>query len=270
MYKLLLVDDEKLEREALTLFAKKSPFCSEFISQIEECASGSELVKKVPEFEPDIIILDINMPGLNGLEALKKIRDLECEAVVIISSAYNLFDYAVMAMQLGVVNFLVKPVKEKVFIEALKQGINILEKSRQSLGTGASDGSVSGKKNSDAVADEISDEASLEKQNLPESIRKVCDYIEENYNKQIQLDDIAEHCGYSRYHLSHLFSDAAGFTVFSYLLEVRMKKAKELLRGSNLSIKEISGVIGFSDQNYFSNVFKKQTGLSPMDFRKNL
>ena len=91
MYRLLLVDDEKLERDALSLFVKKS-FLNGKISQIEECASGSELIKKVPDFNPDIIVLDINMPALNGLDALKKLREIGCGAAVIISSAYNQFD----------------------------------------------------------------------------------------------------------------------------------------------------------------------------------
>ena len=246
MYKLLLVDDENLEREALTLFVKKSKL-SEKISQIQECANGSQLLQKIPLFQPDIIILDIKMPGLNGLEALKKIREEGCNALVIISSAYNQFDYAVSAMQLGVINFLVKPVKETDFIEALENAFVILEKAKKSEG----------------------EEVAEKDKALPESVQKICRYIEENYSKNINLDDIADHCSYSRYHISHIFHEASGFTVFSYLLEVRMKKARELLKNSSLSIKEISSQIGFSDQNYFSNVFKRQTGLSPVEFRNN-
>ncbi|MBR0030736.1 MAG: response regulator [Treponema sp.] len=246
MYNLLLVDDEKLEREALTLFTKKSSLAAKF-SAIEQCANGNELVKKVPEFKPDIIILDIKMPGLNGLEALQKLREDGSDAVVIISSAYNQFDFAVKAMQLGVINFLVKPVKEAVFVEALGQAVSVLEKSSGATG-------------------EPNETGGKTKQ-FPESVQKICKYIEENYKKPINLDDIAEHCSYSRYHISHIFHDVSGFTVFSYLLEVRMQKAKELLQNSSLSIKEISHEIGFSDQNYFSNVFKRQIGLSPVEFR---
>lgn len=244
MYKILLVDDENLEREALTLFIQKSKLASKF-SQIEEAASGSQLLEKSALFQPDVIILDIKMPGLNGLEALKKIREEGSAALVIISSAYNDFDYAVSAMQLGVINFLVKPVKEEDFIQALENALSILEKNH-------------GQK-----------EQATDEKPLPESVQKICRYIEENYSKNINLDDIAAHCSYSRYHISHIFHEASGFTVFSYLLDVRMKKAKELLKNSSLSIKEISSQIGFSDQNYFSNVFKRQIGLSPVEFRSN-
>ncbi len=263
MYRILLVDDEQLEREALSLFINKSDRLKGKI-QLDECQSGSELVKKASAFNPDIIILDINMPGLNGLDALKKIREAGCDAVVIISSAYNLFDYAVSAMQLGVINFLVKPVKESVFIDALSQGIASLQKSEVEK----SEDFTHEKTGSD-IKNERSEEKIFDLKSLPENMQKVCRFIDENYQKQIQLDDIAEYCGYSRYHLSHLFRDSSGFTVFSYLLEVRMKKAKELLLSTDMSIKEISCEIGFSDQNYFSNVFKKQTGFSPMDFRNN-
>jgi len=244
-YRLLLVDDEKLEREALSLFVSKSKY-SGLISDTAECSNGSELLKIVPAFKPDIIILDIKMPGLNGLDALKKIRELGCDALVVVSSAYNQFDYAVSAMQLGVINFLVKPVKESVFIEALGGAVAMLEKSKPH----------------DCILPMESDGKSV-----PESVQKICKYIEENYNKNINLGDIADYCSYSRYHVSHIFHEALGMTVFSYLLEVRMRKARELLKNSSLSVKEISREIGFSDQNYFSNVFKRQIGSSPVEFR---
>ncbi len=245
-YKLLLADDENLEREALTLFIQKSN-CAQKISHIEECSNGTQVVQKALEFQPDIIILDIKMPGLSGLEALKKIRDQGCQAVAVISSAYNQFDYAVSAMQLGVINFLVKPVKESVFIEALENAFSVLEKNAgESL--------------------QIPEE---KKKVLPDCVQKICSYIEENYSRDINLDEIADLCSYSRYHVSHLFREASGFTIFSYLLEVRMKKARELLKNTSMNIKEISSQIGFSDQNYFSNVFKRQTGSSPMEFRSN-
>src|SRR5574344_1643976 len=78
MYKLLIADDEELEREALHLFVAQSGIA---VTPAAECASGTELIIKCAEIQPDIIILDINMPGVNGLEALKKIRQADCRAL---------------------------------------------------------------------------------------------------------------------------------------------------------------------------------------------
>lgn len=71
MYKILIADDEELEREALRFFINES---SLDIDQVIECASGTEVIKRVMLDRPDIIVLDINMPGLNGLQALEKIK----------------------------------------------------------------------------------------------------------------------------------------------------------------------------------------------------
>lgn len=71
MYKILIADDEELEREALRFFINES---SLDIDQVIECASGTEVIKRVMLDRPDIIVLDINMPGLNGLQALEKKR----------------------------------------------------------------------------------------------------------------------------------------------------------------------------------------------------
>jgi two-component system, response regulator YesN len=244
MYNLLIADDEELEREALHLFVVQSE--TDAVS-IAECVSGTELIKKCMEIRPDIIILDINMPGLNGLEALKKIRQADCRALVIISSAYDQFDYAVAAMQLGVINFLVKPVKKEVLIGALSKAKEMLKCGQNSPAALQSNETAKGL--------------------MPQSIQRIIDYLETNYNRQISLDDIAENCGCSKYHMSHIFRQHTGTTISCCLLDLRLKKAKELLETTARSIKEISAVTGFSDPNYFSLVFKKNTGISPVQYR---
>jgi len=247
MYKLLIADDEELEREALHLFVTQSGIA---VIPAAECASGTELIKECAEIQPDIIILDINMPGLNGLEALKKIRQADCKALVIISSAYDQFDYAVTAMQLGVINFLVKPVKKEVFIGALAKAVEMLDKGQ----------------NSPAAVQENEPLKDM----MPQNVRHIMEYLEANYTRQISLDDIAENCGCSKYHLSHIFSQHTGTTISDCLLELRLKKAKELLASTAQSIKEISAAIGFSDPNYFSLVFKKSIGISPVQYRSSI
>lgn len=101
-------------------------------------------------------------------------------------------------------------------------------------------------------------------------VSKAVKYIEDNYNKNISLDDVAKEINMSYHYFSKFFKDSIGKNFVDYLTELRIEKSKEMLRNSNISIKEISYEVGYSDPNYFSKIFKKATGMSPTDYRSNL
>lgn len=124
MHKLLIADDEPLEREALRLFVEESHLD---IAPVLECASGGDAVRIALLEKPDIVLLDINMPGMNGLEVLERIRVADKRAKVVISSAYDYFEYAKKAMQLDSLDFLVKPVSRAVLIAALTKAVDELD-----------------------------------------------------------------------------------------------------------------------------------------------
>lgn len=108
-YKVLVVDDEPIAVESVIYMLTKN------FEEIEICGSarsGKDAIEKAYNLHPDIIIMDINMPGINGLEAMKQIRTVSPSVLFIIMSAFDYFDYAVEALNLGVVEYLLKPVKE--------------------------------------------------------------------------------------------------------------------------------------------------------------
>ena len=124
MYKLLIADDETLEREALRYFVSQS---SLDIGEIIECSNGNEVVRQVLLVQPDIIILDINMPGLNGLEAFAQFKNVKHPYRVIFSTAFDYFEYAVKALQLGAMDFLVKPVRREQLLSAVIKAVDQLD-----------------------------------------------------------------------------------------------------------------------------------------------
>ena len=91
-------------------------------------------------------------------------------------------------------------------------------------------------------------------------------YMQKNFSKMISLDDIADHVGISTYHLSHIFGEQSDFTVYNYLMALRMKKAKSLLRERKLNISDVAYAVGYNDPQYFSKVFRKYCGISPSQF----
>lgn len=101
-------------------------------------------------------------------------------------------------------------------------------------------------------------------------IQKACEYIEENIDKDISLDQLADHLGVSNFYLSKLFKDEKGDNYISYVTELRLEKARKLLGDDSLIIKEITSMVGYKDQNYFSKLFKQRYGLSPSEYRETL
>ena len=94
-------------------------------------------------------------------------------------------------------------------------------------------------------------------------------YLDENYNKKITLDDLAERYFINKYYLVRSFKEQFGVSVMDYLLGVRITKAKNLLRFSEMSADQIGLTVGIGDQYYFSRVFKKVEGISVREYRKS-
>jgi AraC-like DNA-binding protein len=104
------------------------------------------------------------------------------------------------------------------------------------------------------------------RRNTPEE--KIREYIERNYRRDLSLREIADYIGYTPEYLSTLFSSATGVSVHHYLMHVRIERAKELLRGSDLPIKEICWECGFKSIHHFSRAFKDDQGVPPAAWRE--
>ena len=101
-------------------------------------------------------------------------------------------------------------------------------------------------------------------------IEEAMRYIRENYNRDISLDEVSREVNISPYYFSKLFKQETGGNFIEYLTEVRLRNARELLKDSGLSIKEICAESGYSDPNYFSRIFKKYEGVTPSELREKL
>lgn len=252
-YNILIADDEEIEREALKMIVGTSglPF-----SSIYEAKNGREALDISKKSRIDIMILDINMPNLSGLQVLEMLRAGGDNAKVIISTAYDEFAYAVKALQFGAVDFLVKPVLDENLIESLRKCIERLVEEEEK------------EKKITRIEDYLRvSQNKIDLDNEPDQVKQTCSYIESNYDKRIGLEEIAEDLKISKFHLSRIFKSAMDMTVIDYLTKIRMEKAKELLALTKESVKIIAFRTGFSDPNYFSLTFRKYSGLSPLQFR---
>jgi two-component system response regulator YesN len=117
MYTLLIVDDEQLERQALHFIVKQK--CPA-ITVIGETGDGKSAVQIAAAEKPDIVLMDIRMPEMNGLEAAKRIRALLPDTVIIMLTAFDEFSYAKQALTIGVVEYLLKPVRPDDIMQTLE------------------------------------------------------------------------------------------------------------------------------------------------------
>jgi two-component system, response regulator YesN len=101
-------------------------------------------------------------------------------------------------------------------------------------------------------------------------LEKVCSYIDDHYMLEIKLEDMAEYVNYSSHYLSKVFKQYKKQSFIDYVTSIRLQKAKELLANPEFTIKEVSYLVGYSDQNYFTRVFKKEESTTPSEYRNKM
>lgn len=127
MYKIMLADDEGIVIESLQFIIEKH-FPGE--CQIETAKTGRKVIELAEQFRPDIAVMDIQMPGINGIDAMKEIRLTNHNIVFIVMSAYDKFDYAKEAIKLGVLEYIMKPMNQDKIVAALKKAMDVVTKER--------------------------------------------------------------------------------------------------------------------------------------------
>ncbi len=126
-YKLLLVDDEAIERDAIKFILSK--FNMDHF-EIHEAPNGQEAVSQAALIKPDIIIMDIQMPGLNGIESSKIIKKILPDCKIVFLTAYDQFEYAHEAIKLGVDDFLIKPASNERFVDVMMRTVEAINNQR--------------------------------------------------------------------------------------------------------------------------------------------
>ncbi len=136
MYRILLADDEGIVINSLSIIISKN-YEGQF--EVETAKSGRMAIEVAEHFRPDIIFMDIQMPGINGIEAMKEIRNILPSVIFIVLTAYDKFDYAKEAIGLGVIDYLNKPYNQKAIVSVIDRAVEELdarrEKRRQDLQT---------------------------------------------------------------------------------------------------------------------------------------
>ena len=249
MIRIVVADDEPIEKAVVKKILEEA-----FGADVEvfPACNGREAVDIWREKKCSIAVLDISMPGINGLDAAEIIRQEDEDGVIIFLTAFDEFDYAQKAIRVRALDYLLKPVSENELIAVLEEAIRITENGGNERRNMIA--SLPGKEELSSVK-----QAAIKK--------LIADYIDENYSRDISLTDAACALHYSDPYFCKIFKDCFGKSFVLYLTELRVEKSKELLGDITVNVKDICTKVGFRDSNYYTKVFKRMEGMTPTEYR---
>ena len=243
----LIVEDEMLEQDFL-----KTVVLEELLPEdkLLTCESGVEAVRLAKQYRPDIIIMDVMIPEMDGLSAIEEIRKFLPNACITILSAYSDFPYAQKAIKLRVFEYQLKPIKPTIFKE-------IFRKMLDSAGE------------CHVLLDEIPEEKITErKEYLHSFIEEAVKYIKEHFRERLTLEMLASKAFMNPKYFSHVFKKDTDIAFTDYVNNLKIQYACRLLETTNYPAYRISIECGFSDPSYFNRVFCAKMKMTPNTYRK--
>ena len=244
MYKVIIVDDEKNIRERMAKFLPWDEFDFEVVGTAKDGLAALDLVKS---FEPDLVLSDIKMPNIDGIQLAEQLNRHYPDIVTVFISSYNEFELAQKAIHFNVKGYLLKPVMKNDFRELM---------------------SNLSKQNLFRLSEEVPKIKVHSPENASNYMEKAKKYLFENYAENITLKDVADELFIHEAYFSKLFNQEIGEGFNAFVNGIRIERAKEQLKYSNKQLKDISNEVGFRSSSYFNRVFKQNVGISPMTFRK--
>lgn len=235
--RVLLVDDEIIIREG---FKRLFDWEAHELEVIGEAADGMEAMTKIDDLVPDIVIMDINIPIMNGLKVIQMAKIRHPSMGFIIVSGYDDFSYCREALRLQITDYILKPVDYEEFgvcIDRLRIGM-------------------------------YESNAADMKDYSERPITGITRYLQNHLEEDISLSLLADEFHLNAQYISQLFKSEIGVGFLTYLTNIRMENARKLLVSTSLSIGEISSRCGYADYRVFTKAFKKNEGITPSQYRR--
>lgn len=234
----LIVDDERYMVEYMKTLVDWNAYG---FDRVLTAGGGSLARDLILEYRPELLITDIKMPKISGLDLSALIDENEYRTKVIVISGYSEFEYAKQALRYGVAEYLVKPVLKADFVEVLER---ILQRNFEKEEAAGGEG---GEKS--------------------ETIAFLKDYINKHFDQELSLDVLGEVVHLHPTYLSKIFKETTDVNLSGYITDVRMQKAAELLETTDLKVNEVMRKVGYQKSQHFSRLFKEKYGVTPKEYR---
>lgn len=238
--RVLVVDDEFHILEGMKRIINRS----ETFEVAATFLDGKEALDWLNKNSIDIILSDIRMPEMDGLELSSKISKIWPQTKIILLTGHAEFDYAQQALRMGVLDYILKPCSSEKILETLERVSN----------------------NSCSNVDRSYSYINVNHDNP--WVNAATKYIQEHYNKELSVEQIAKHVYLSPSYFSTLFKETTGYTVNNFVHLLRIEKSKQLLTSLEYKGYEIANVVGYKTFRHFNEVFKKFVGQTPSEYRR--
>ena len=276
--KVFVVDDSMVFRKFLTERLAAYP---EF-EVVGYAMNAIDAKHQLERCHPDVMTLDIEMPGINGIRAAEKIRETDRDCCIVFLTAFDEFSYAKKAITVRALDYLLKPYEENELLLVVEEAMRIVcereaaAESRTAARNEEGELPENQEDRNEEAGREKNGESSGGQDIEAEGVRlsavmdMITDYIQSHYMEDLSMQDLARRMNYSEAYFCKLFKQCFGQNFTSYLTEYRVETAKKMLGQPTVNVKEIGKAVGYCDANYFAKVFKRITGQSPTDYRTEL
>ncbi len=249
MYTLLILDDEELIRKGIRTLIDHEKLSITQVVEAEDGLRGLELVSK---YDVDLVLADINMPRLDGLEFAKRAKRQKPDIKIALITGYDLLEYAISAVKIGVDDYVLKPVSRTDVVETLTK---LIDKKKEN-------------QNQAEILQIISNFSGDDTEAVNAQKTEIDNYLKENLaDCDISLSSVANVMGFSEGYFGQLFKRLFSARFREYLLHLRLEKSKILLLSTDQKNYEIAQAVGIQDPNYFSTCFKRKYGMTTKEYR---
>ena len=233
MYKVLVADDNPSIRAGMCVLIDWNQYGFEVPLL---ASNGQEALKTLKDQDVQLLIVDVRMPIMDGIELLRQVSHLGLPVKSIVLSAYQDFGYAQSAMEYRALRYLLKPINEEKLIEAVS-----------------------------AVRQELDDASGITD---ADNFTALVEYMHGHLKEKLSLKDLSAQFHYNSAYLGRLMSKRLNMNFNDYLCACRMEKAEKLLEKTFLSINEVAAEVGYTNVNRFTQAFRARNGKSPTAWRK--
>lgn len=240
MYRVALLKEDEREIKNIEAGFNWAKYGMEVIGGF---CDPKEMLSYLKSHDVDVIFTDIDMPNMTGFELIEEIRTKmgRDDILFVIVSAYDDYKYMRKAIRLGAVDYCRMPIKNENTDEVLAGLSSALKK------LGKATKRIEGR-----------------------DFESLIGYINENYSKNLHLDDLSRKFYFNPNYLCMLFRRKLGTTFSEYIKSVRMNRAKELFESRNITVSEVSGLVGYRDYSYFHKTFSAYFGITPAQYKKSV
>lgn len=239
MHKLLIADDEPNIRMGIS-YLDWSSLNIEVVASVE---NGLDAYNYIQENDVDILLTDVKMPVMDGLELIRRINESDKNIITIVLSGYDNFEYVKHCLKNNVFDYLLKPLD-------IDEWTTTFKKAAEYLSSADPQGGLDIKEHS--------------KNHI---INPALEYMQQHFCEQITLSDVAAHIYANPTYLSRVIKQETGMGFTELLTKLRIEAAKKMLKDPTYKINEIAAKVGYINPRYFTYTFKKYTGCTPYNFR---